>query len=122
MTPRGSGHPDLSQRPRREAPGMLTGLAILERELGMNDYAQHRLRRRLAGRLPKAEAEAVRAELKALEKRREGTLRLLDELNEQYDERVERASEAIRSRAARSPRSRRETPSEARRRLGLPDR
>ncbi len=31
MPPRGSGHPDLSQRPRREAPGMLTGLAILER-------------------------------------------------------------------------------------------
>ena len=120
--PRGSGHPDLSQRPRREAPGMLTGLAILERELGLIDYEQHRLRRRLAGRLPKAQADPLRAELATLQERRATTLRLLDEMHEQYDERIERAVDAIRARASRSPRTRRETPGEARRRLGLPGR
>ena len=101
--PRGSGHPDLSQRPRREAPGMLTGLAILERELGMNDYEQHRIRRRLAARLPPGEADAARRELKELESRRKRTLELLDELHEEYDQRVLRGSEAVRTRAAVSP-------------------
>jgi hypothetical protein len=120
--PRGSGHPDLSQRPRREAPGMLTGLAILERELGAIDYERHRLKRLLAGRLPKAEGEARRADLNALEERRAATLRLLDELHADYEERVARGTEAIRARASRSPRSRRETPDEAQRRLGLPHR
>lgn len=120
--PQGSGHPDLSQRPRREAPGMLTGLAILERELGIIDYEQHRLRRRLAARLPKPEADQLRAELRALEKRRTRTLDLLDEANEEYEDRVLRAVEAIRARAARSPRSRKETPEQARRRLGIPGR
>jgi len=118
--PRGSGHPDLSQRPRREAPGMLTGIAILERELGAIDYERHRLRRRLAARLPRSAGDPIRAELKALEARRLATLRLLDELHSEYDERVERAGQGIRARASRSPRSRREPPEEARRRLGLP--
>jgi hypothetical protein len=101
---------------------MLTGLAILERELGALDYERHRLRRRLAARLPKAEGDALRAELRALERRRATTLQLLDDLHAEYDERVERANEAIRARAARSPFTRRETPEEARRRLGLPGR
>src|SRR5688500_2492924 len=100
MAPRGSGHPDLSQRPRREAPGMLTGLAILERELGMNDYEQHRLRRRLAARLPAGEADQVRRQLAELEARRAKTLELLDEMHEEYDQRVERSIEGIRARAA----------------------
>jgi len=86
--PRGSGHPDLSQRPRREAPGMLTGLAILERELGLVEYAIHRLRRRLARRLPTEEAEQARRELKELAARRSKTLQLLDELNEEYETRI----------------------------------
>jgi hypothetical protein len=120
--PRGSGHPDLSQRPRREAPGMLTALAILERELGALDYEAHRLRRLLAGRLPKADGDAKRAELQEIEARRNTTLGLLDDLHAQYDERVERATEGIRARASRSPFTRRETPGEARRRLGLPGR
>lgn len=120
--PRGSGHPDLSQRPRREAPGMLTGLAILERELGINDYRQHLLRRRLAARPPKAEADALRAELKTLQERRKATLRLLDDLHADYEERLERAVEGMRARASRSPRTRREDPEVARMRLGLPRR
>ncbi len=82
---------------------MLTGLAILERELGMNDYGQHRLRRRLAGKPPAAEADALRRQLKELEARRERTLELLDEMHEEYDPRVERSVEGIRARAARSP-------------------
>ena len=89
--PRGSGHPDLSQRPRREAPGMLTGLAILERELGMNDYERHKLARKLEGRLTRAEATAAKREIEALEQRRKETLRLLDELHQDYDERITRA-------------------------------
>jgi hypothetical protein len=101
---------------------MLTGLAILERELGMNDYERHRLRRRLAGRLPKTEADALRKELDVLERRRASTLRLLDEMHEDYDERVERAVEGMRARASCSPHTRREAPEEARRRLGLPER
>src|SRR5687768_9404115 len=120
--PQGSGHPDLSQRPRREAPGMLTGLAILERELGAIDYERHRTKRRLAGRLPKAEGDALRTALKALEGRRRTTLRLLEDLHGDYDERLEQGAEGIRARASRSPRSRRESPEEARRRLGLPGR
>ena len=122
MTPRGSGHPDLSQRPRREAPGLLTALAILERELGINDYAQHRLRRQLAARPAKPEADGLRRELRALKDRRRETLRLLDELHDDHDGRVAKAVEAMRARASRSPRSRRESPDEARRRLGLPPR
>jgi len=82
---------------------MLTGLAILERELGITDYARHRLKRRLASRLPAAEAAAARKELADLDKRRERTLELLDELTEQYEERVERGAEGIRARASRSP-------------------
>ncbi|HUR62459.1 MAG TPA: hypothetical protein VM286_08875 [Candidatus Thermoplasmatota archaeon] len=85
--PRGSGHPDLSQRPRREAPGMLTGLAILERELGLNEYARHQIQRRLRGKRPAAEARRLKAELQDLEERRVQTLRLLDDLHEQWDER-----------------------------------
>ena len=120
--PRGSGHPDLSQRPRREAPGMLTGFAILERELGAIDYERHRIKRRLAGRLPKAEGDALRTALKALGGRRTATLRLLDGMHADYDERLEQAAEGIRTRASRSPRSRREPPEEARLRLGQPRR
>jgi hypothetical protein len=120
--PRGSGHPDLSQRPRREAPGMLTGLAILERELGINDYERHRIRRRLAGRLPKAEADALRSQLKQLERRRAQALRMLDDLHEHYEERIEQGVEAVRARASRSPNTRRESREAARRRLGIPDR
>jgi hypothetical protein len=103
MAPRGSGHPDLSQRPRREAPGMLTGLAILERELGMNDYARHKLRRRLAARPPPDEAARLRAELQELERRRARTLELLDDLHQEYDERVQRGPEGIQARASRTP-------------------
>jgi hypothetical protein len=72
---------------------MLTGLAILERELGLNDYARHGIVRRLAGRLGKAEAERLRRELADLEARRLETIRLLDELHAEYDER-ERAKAA----------------------------
>lgn len=122
QVPRGSGHPDLSQRPRREAPGMLTGLAILERELGALDYEAHRLKRRLAARVPKAEADDLRGELKALESRRARTLGLLDGMHAEYEERMERANEGIRARASRSPFTRRETRADARRRLGLPGR
>lgn len=99
---------------------MLTGLAILERELGIIDYEMHRRRRRLAGRLPKAEADALRAELKDLERRRKHTLGLLDEAHDEYEERVAKSVEAIRLRASQSPRTRRESREEARRRLGLP--
>src|SRR5688500_15971553 len=119
--PRGSGHPDLSQRPRREAPGMLTGLAILERELGAIEYARHRLERRLATRPTKAEGDALSAELKELDGRRATALRALEDLHADYDERLERDAEGIRARAARAP-TRREAPEEARRRLGLPGR
>lgn len=99
---------------------MLTGLAILERELGIVDYERHRIKRRLAGKPPKAEGTRLRAELKELDRRRATTLRLLDEFYEEYDERVERAMEGIRARASRSPPTRRESREEARRRLGLP--
>lgn len=101
---------------------MLTGLAILERELGINAYEQHRLRRLLAQRPPKREAAGLREQLRALRTRYVEALRLLDQLHEEYDERVERAIEGMRARAARSPRTRRESPEEARRRLGLPPR
>lgn len=99
---------------------MLTGLAILERELGIVDYERHRLKRRLAGKPPKAEASAMRAQLKDLDRRRATTLRLLDEAYDDYEERVERALEGIRARASRSPPTRRESRDEARHRLGLP--
>lgn len=98
---------------------MLTGIAILERELGAIDYAEHRLRRLLAGRPPKADGARLRADIQALRRRRAETLQALDDLNEQYDGRVARGVEAVRARASRSPRSRRETPEEARRRLGI---
>jgi hypothetical protein len=101
---------------------MLAGLAILERELGAIDYERHRLKRLLAGRLPKAEGDRHRAESKALEQRRVATLRLLDDLHAEYEERVERGVEGIRARASRSAHGRRGAPKEARRRLGLPDR
>lgn len=99
---------------------MLTGLAILERELGIIDYERHRLKRRLAGRPPKAEGAALRTQLKELDRRHAATLRLLDEVYDEYDGRVERSLEGIRARASRSPPTRRESPEEARRRLGLP--
>lgn len=118
--PRGSGHLDLSQRPRREAPGLLTGLAILERELGIIDYERHRLKRRLATRPPKAEGVRLCAELKELDRRHAATLRLLDDLHDDYEGRVAKGIEAIRARASRSPPTRRESREEARRRLGLP--
>jgi hypothetical protein len=117
--PRGSGHPDLSQRPRREAPGLLTGLAILERELGISDYGLHQVRRRLAARPGRAERGLLEAQLAELERRHDRTLRLLEEMHAEYDERVARGVEAIRARASRSPRTRRETREEARRRLGI---
>jgi hypothetical protein len=101
---------------------MLTGLAILERDLGAIDYQRHQMKRRLAGRLPKAEGDALRSQLKDLEERHATTLRLLDELHADYEERLEQATDGIRARASRSPRSRREAPGEARRRLGLPGR
>ncbi len=100
---------------------MLTGLAILERELGINDYERHRIRRRLAGKPAKAEAAQLRAELKVLERRRAEALRLLDDLHADFDERVARGVEAVRARAARSPFTRRESREVARRRLGIPD-
>lgn len=99
---------------------MLTGLAILERELGAIDYERHRLERALAARPPKAEAEALRAKLRALQGRRETALRLLDGLHAEDDERVERGIEAVRARASRSPPARRESREQARERLGLP--
>lgn len=117
--PRGSGHPDLSQRPRREAPGLLTGLAILERELGINDYEQHKVRRGLAARPASAERAELRRRLRDLEALRAKTLQLLDELHEDYEGRIERGIQAMRARASRSPHTRRETSQEARRRLGV---
>lgn len=60
---------------------MLTGLAILERELGLNDYARYQLEGRLAQRLPAAEARRLEAEVEELRKRRLQTLRLLDEMH-----------------------------------------
>lgn len=98
---------------------MLSGLAILERELGINDYAQHRLRRRLASRLPKDEADRLRAELRELDRRRKRTLQLLDEATQEYEERLHRSIEGIRTRAATSPWTRKESPEQARRRLGI---
>lgn len=82
--PRGSGHPDLS-RPRREAPGILTAFAILERELGAIDYARHRLEGRLQQRPPVSEARKVREDLEALETRRRQTLLGLDDLHDEWD-------------------------------------
>lgn len=117
--PRGSGHPDLSQRPRREAPGLLTGLAILERELGIIDYERYLVRRRLAARPAASRRESLLRDLRDLERRRELALRKLDELHAEDEERIERGIEAIRARASRSPYSRRETREEARRRLGI---
>lgn len=104
--PRGSGHPDLSQRPRREAPGMLTGFAILERELGMAEYARIQAERRLRGKLPKEEAEALRREVRAMEERRDAAVRRLDELHEEDEERQATAAERAGGRALRlrSPR------------------
>jgi hypothetical protein len=102
--PRGSGHPDLSQRPRREAPGMLTGMAILERELGLVEYARHRAQRRLEGRLAPSDARALRQELAELDARRAATLRLLDDAYQEYDERLQRGAAGIHARAAASPR------------------
>jgi hypothetical protein len=101
---------------------MLTAFAILERELGAIDYERHRLRRRLAGRLAKSQGDALRSELAVLDRRRRETIELLDEMHAQDQERIERAVEGMRARAARSPYTRRETPEEARRRLGLPGR
>lgn len=117
--PRGSGHPDLSQRPRREAPGLLTGLAILERDLGINDYEQHRIRRALASKPATPDRATLRARLRELEGLRAKTLELLDGLHEDDEGRVERGIEAMRARASRSPPTRRETSLEARRRLGI---
>src|ERR1041384_855967 len=110
--PRGSGRPDRSQRPRREAPGLLTGLAILERELGINDYEQYELRRRLAARLPPGEIRAIRARLRELKMRHYQTLLMLDELHAEDAERIERGIGGMRARASRSPPTRRETPQE----------
>ena len=78
--------------------------------------------RRLAARQPVADADALHAELAGLERRRAATLVLLDGLHADQDERVVRGSDAIRARASQSPRTRRETPEAARRRLGLPGR
>jgi hypothetical protein len=86
--PRGSGNPDVSQRPRREAPGMLTGLAILERELGLVEYARQQVARRLEARLPKAEADRLRAELAELDRRKAATLRLLEQRYAAYEDRA----------------------------------
>ena len=101
--PRGSGHPDLSQRPRREAPGMLTAIAILERELGMIEHSRHRLQRRLKHRLGKDEGEELRRQLLDLDKRRAATLDLLDEQHQEYEERLEHSAEGINARASRPP-------------------
>jgi hypothetical protein len=57
-----------------------------------------------------------------LQRRHDDTLRLLDEMHADYEDRVERAMAGIRACASRTPASRRETPDEARRRLGLPGR
>lgn len=120
--PRGSGHPDLSQRPRRESPGMLTGLAILERELGLVEYSRHQVRRKLAAKPTMAAARTLRRELRGLAKRRVEILRRLDAEHAAYEERLQRAMEGIRARAARSPPTRRESREEAQRRLGIPRR
>jgi hypothetical protein len=66
---------------------MLTGLAILERELGLTEYARHQLERRLRAKRTAAEARRLKAELEELEARRMQTLRLLDDLHEQYGQR-----------------------------------
>lgn len=67
---------------------MLTGLAILERELGLVEYERHRLTRLLAGTPSRAQAGALRRELEQLRIRREKTLDLLDEKHEEYQDRV----------------------------------
>jgi len=67
---------------------MLTGLAILERELGLVEYARQQVTRRLAGRLGKAEADRLREELAELEHRKAVTLRLLEQRYEAYEERA----------------------------------
>lgn len=66
---------------------MLTGFAILERELGSIDYARHRLEVRARQRLPAAEAKQVKSELDALTVRRRQVLHRLDDLHQEWDER-----------------------------------
>jgi len=111
--PRGSGHPDLSQRPRREAPGLLTALAILERELGLTEYAKWQLERKLAGGVQRTAEPGLRAELESLERRKRQTLALLEEKQAEHDEREQmRAAirQAAREDAGSNPRRRRRRP------------
>ena len=90
---------------------MLTGLAILERELGKVEYELHLLRRRLEARLMRAEVEALRREADGLEQRKRQTLRLLEELNQEYQERdrddgkQDPAPRVSRPRSGRPPRA-----------------
>jgi hypothetical protein len=83
---------------------MLTGMAVLERELGLVEYARHRAQRRLEARLPRTEAVDVRKELAELDARRATTLRLLDDAYQEYDERLQRGAAGIHARAAAQPR------------------
>jgi hypothetical protein len=83
---------------------MLTGMAILERELGLVEYARHKAQRRLEARLPRSEAVEVRKELAELDARRAATLRLLDDAYQEYDERLMRGPSGIHARAAAAPR------------------
>lgn len=85
--PHGSGRPDLSQRPRREAPGMLTSFAILERELGSIEYQRHKLEGQLRRRPTPVEAKRMREQLLELEGRRKLVLKQLDDQHEEWGER-----------------------------------
>jgi hypothetical protein len=73
---------------------MLTGLAILERELGLVEYERHRLLLRMGGRIAKAEAEDLRRQLERLDERRKRTLELLDERHAEYETRRQLATSA----------------------------
>ena len=64
---------------------MLTGFAILERELGSIDYQLHRLR--LDARRGPPLTEGARAQARDLERRRVLVLDRLDELHDQWAER-----------------------------------
>lgn len=64
---------------------MLTGLAILERELGLTDYARIQLERRLNAHLTATEKRRIQAEMAELDHRHAQTIRLLDELHERYE-------------------------------------
>lgn len=87
MAPRGSGLPDLSQRPRREAPGMLTALAILERDLGAASYDRHVAQLRLDAAHDAEGRRRLKAEIGALDARIAQIVERLAQEHETWQER-----------------------------------